>query len=94
MAFWKKKTDKQKTQTFTKRWVSRLLWFSCFWITASYYLAFKGKEVIAEELSSTVATIIVGTILGYFLKSYFETKEEKKCEYQNLISSEDEEMEE
>ena len=68
--------------TFTKKWVSRLLWFGCLWITLSYVLAFLGKDQIAESLSQTVATVIIATILGYLCKAFFETREEERLKYQ------------
>ena len=67
--------------TFTKKWVSRLLNLGCLWITASYVLAFMGQPQIAESLSSTVATVIIATILGYLCKAYFETREEERIKY-------------
>lgn len=72
----------RKPTTFTKRWVSRLLWFGCFWITLSYILAFIGAVQIAESLSSTVATVIVSTILGYLCKAFFETREEERLKFE------------
>lgn len=71
----------KKKPTFTKKWVSRLLWFGCVWITASYVLAFMGFVQIAESLSSTVATVLVATILGYLCKAFFETKEEENLKF-------------
>ena len=68
-------------RTYTKTWVSRLLWFSCIWISLSYVLAFLGKEQIAESLSETVATVIIATMLGYLCKSFFETREEENLKY-------------
>lgn len=68
-------------RTFTKRWVSRLLWLGCIWISLSYVLAFLGSVQIAESLSSTVASVIIATILGYLCKSFFETREEEKLKY-------------
>ena len=68
-------------KTFTKRWVSRLLWLGCIWITLSYVLAFLGAVQIAESLSSTVASVIIATILGYLCKSFFETREEERLKY-------------
>lgn len=44
----------------------------------SYLLAFLGREQIAEELSRTIVIEIVGVMLGYFGKSYFETRESEK----------------
>ena len=48
------------------------------WITWSYILATLGYEEIAENLSVQVVVIGVASILGYYLKSYFETKEEEE----------------
>lgn len=72
-----KKNDKQ-IHTFTKKWVSRLLWFGCIWISWSYILASFDRVSIAEALSETVAKVIIATILGYLLKAFFETYSEKK----------------
>jgi hypothetical protein len=74
-----KKNDKQ-IHTFTKKWVSRLLWFGCIWISWSYILASFDRVSIAEALSETVAKVIIATILGYLLKAFFETYSEKKNE--------------
>lgn len=82
--------ERNKT-TFTKKWVSRLLWLGCIWITLSYVLAFMGAVQIAESLSSTVASVIIATILGYLCKSFFETREEERMKFkreQNNIISE------
>lgn len=75
-------TFERKPTTFTKRWVSRLLWFGCIWITLSYVLALVGAVQIAESLSSTVATVIISTILGYLCKAFFETREEERLKYE------------
>ncbi len=85
----------RKNMTFSKVWVSRLLWFGCIWITLSYILAFIDRGQIAESLSSTVANVIIFTILGYLCKSFFETKEEEKVKYlrdKNNLSGSDEEL--
>lgn len=37
-----------------------------------------GQVQIAESLSSTIATTIVGVMVGYFLKALFETFFEKR----------------
>lgn len=71
-----------KSSTYSKKWVSRLLACGCIWITLSYVLAFMDKVQIAESLSSTVATVVIATILGYLCKSFFETREEEKLKYQ------------
>ena len=71
--------NKRRTKkTFTKIAVKWILILSLFDLQLSYLLAFLGREEIAEDLSSTVATAIIGVMLGYFLKSFFETREEEK----------------
>ena len=63
------------------------------WITWSYILATLGYEEIAENLSVQVVIIGVASILGYFLKSFFETKEEEKIKLErekiNSLSKEE-----
>ncbi|MCM1089133.1 MAG: hypothetical protein NC419_13335 [Muribaculaceae bacterium] len=65
-------------RTFTKTWVSRLMYIAVFDIQLSYLLAFLGKEQIAETLSITVVTEIIGVMAVYCMKSFFETKESEK----------------
>lgn len=59
----------------------------------SYILAFMGKE-IAETLSVAIVTEIVAVVLGYFLKSFNETKEAEKNklkrDIENIPESEEE----
>lgn len=64
--------------TFTKKWMNRLMWFSCFWITMSYFLVLKGYGQYAESLSQTVCITIIGAMIPYLIKSFFETYFEKK----------------
>lgn len=77
-----RKKKKQTKQTFTKLWVNRLLWFACLWITFSYLLAAMGMVAIAESLSQTACTTIIGIVIGYLCKSFFETKAEKNLEFE------------
>ena len=78
-------------QTFTKKWVNRLLYMGCMWVTWSYILASFGKEAIAESLSETVANVIIATILGYMLKAFFETFSEKYNELKSKIGQDESE---
>lgn len=55
-----------------------ILYIALFDLQLSYLLAFLGREQIAETLSITVVTEVIAVILGYFLKAYFETREEEK----------------
>lgn len=70
-------------KTFTKKWVSIILWASLFFMFLSYILAFLDKTQIAESLSEQVCVVIVGTIIPYLCKSFFETYCEKKNEINN-----------
>lgn len=69
---------RKKKRTFSKRAVKWILIISLFDLQLSYFLAFLGKEQIAETLSVTVVTGIIGVMLGYFMKSFKETREEEK----------------
>lgn len=67
-------------ETFTKRAVAAILAVSMIDMQLSYLLAFLGKEQIAESLSSTIATTVIGVMLGYFAKALFETFFERREE--------------
>ena len=66
--------------TFSKRAVATILVVSLVDLQLSYLLAFLDKPQIAESLSSTIATVIVGVMAGYFTKALFETFFEKREE--------------
>ena len=74
-----RKTKKQyvKPNTFTKIWVNRCMWFSWICIFWCFILASIGKDQVAENLATALVINIVGVILGYLAKSFFETREEK-----------------
>ena len=72
------KRKRKKFRTFTKRAVMVILFVALLDLQLSYLLAFLGREQIAENLSSDITKVIIGTILGYLAKSFFETKEEEK----------------
>lgn len=78
----KKKAGRSSFSTFTKKWVSQLMYVAMFDIQLSYLLAFLGKEQIAETLSITVVTEIIGVMAVYFVKSFLETKEQEKIRIQ------------
>ena len=62
----------RKQMTFTKLAVFWILYKSIGWIDQSYALAWAGKEDIAETLSKTVVTEVVGVFLLYCVKAIFE----------------------
>lgn len=78
--------------TFTKRAVTAILVVSLIDIQWSYVLASIGKEQIAESLSSNIATMVIGVMIGYFCKALFETFLEKREE--RLLRESDRECEE
>ena len=89
-----KRQKKYKTwlMTFTKLAVTTILAVALVDLQLSYILAFMGREQIAETLSTTIVEMVVGVMLGYFLKALFETffeEREKRLNRQNK-SDEDE----
>lgn len=66
---------KRRVQTTKK-----LIWFclinGVLWCWCSYVLAFLGREEIAESLSQTAVTEILGVIVCYCAKSLFEKRED------------------
>lgn len=54
----------------------QLIWFyavlGAVWISLSYVLAFMGKDQIAESLSGTVCTVIIGSLVTYLVTSTTE----------------------
>ena len=86
MADKRQKTYKTWLMTFTKIAVTVILGVSLVDLQLSYILAFMGREQIAEALSTTIVEMVVGVMLGYFLKSLFETffeEREKRLNKQN-----------
>lgn len=57
---------------YSKRLISRILNNSIIWVYLSYVLAFLGKDEIAETLSNTVVTAIIGVVITYCAKSALE----------------------
>lgn len=77
-----KRPKRSSFRTFTKIWVSRLMYIAVLDIQLSYILAFLGKEQIAETLSITVVTEIIGVMAVYCMKSFMETRESEKIRLQ------------
>lgn len=85
-----RKPKRSSFKTFTKTWVSRLMYIAVFDIQLSYVLAFMGKEQIAETLSITVVTEIIGVMAVYCMKSFLETKESEKIRLQEKVLDQEE----
>lgn len=87
----KYKTEKQKSdfkslltklkfETYTKRIVGLVVFVCLIDLQLTYVLAFMDKIQIAETLSSQICTTIVGTVVVYLIRAYFDTKAEKNDE--------------
>lgn len=74
----REKTNRIWLMTFTKRAVTIILAVSLIDLQLSYILAFMGREQIAESLSTTIVELVIGVMLGYFMKALFETFFEKR----------------
>ena len=75
-------------KTFTKRAVRAILFIALFDLQLTYVLAFLGREQIAETLSGDICQVVIGTILGYLAKSFFETREEERVKLERRDSDE------
>lgn len=72
---------RRKRNTYTKKLVKWILAISMIDLQLSYLLAFLGRTEIAENLSMTVVTAIIGTVITYCIKSFKETKEAEKLRF-------------
>lgn len=73
----RKKTKDDKLWTYTKWLITIIVFFAILWISWSYvlasYAALHGVYTVVESLSKTVCTVVISGVLGYLLKSFFET---------------------
>jgi len=69
---------RRRKVTFSKKAIKWILIVALIDLQLPYVLAFLGRDQIAETLSSNIVTCIIGVMLGYFLKAFFETREEEK----------------
>lgn len=75
--------EKAKKQ-YSKQWMTRWQVFVMFWLSVFFSADtyFNHCEHL-ETLCITLVTSIIATMIPYFMKSYFETKQEKLMESQN-----------
>ncbi|MCM1468130.1 MAG: hypothetical protein NC086_08280 [Alistipes sp.] len=76
------KKNKKKKYQMSKVLTGAILLVALIDLQLSYILAFMGKED-AETLSVAIVTEIVAVVLGYFIKSFNETKEAERIKLQN-----------
>lgn len=72
--------NKKKFTTYTKRMITSILIVALIDLQLSYVLAFMGKENTMENIAQDLIISIIGVVIVYCAKSFFETKEEKKNE--------------
>lgn len=65
---------------FTKRLITIILIITLIDLQFPFILAFLGREQIAEELGKILVTEVIGIFFVYCVKSFFETREEKRNE--------------
>ncbi len=73
-----------KFETYTKRIVGIIVFVGLCDLQLSYVLAFMNKYQVVENLSNTICTTILGTVLVYMIRAYFDTKAEKRDEFIKL----------
>lgn len=71
------KKNKKKKYQMSKVLTGVIMLVALIDLQLSYILAFMGKE-IAETLSVAIVTEIIAVVLGYFIKSFNETKEAER----------------
>ena len=66
------RAKKTRDAEFSKRILLRITTNCLLMMWGTYILAWFDKVSIAESLSQTIATTIIATVVGYFLKALFE----------------------
>ena len=84
------KTEKVKIRQYTKTLVTALTVMACIWISTSYVYAgaclfMYGSTEYLSELSQQVCITILGTVIVYAFKSFFETFSERKQDLEDKM---------
>jgi hypothetical protein len=82
----RRKTDNRRT--FTKKAVKYLLIIGVINSEIPYILAAFDKDPV-ESLAIAWITEVVAVIAGYMVKSYFETKQERKQNHEDYLAEKD-----
>lgn len=69
---------KKQKLTFSKKIVIAVIIVALIDIQFPFILAFLGKEEIAQTLAISIVTEIIGVVITYSVKAFFETREEEK----------------
>lgn len=83
----KKKRNQNKKQ-YSKVWMTRWQVFVMFWLSVFFVVDIVfNKAANLETLCITLVTSIIATMIPYFAKSYFETKQEKLMEFNEKVAN-------
>ena len=84
--------DLRTPKQYSKQWMSRWQVFVMFWLSVFFIADIHFNQGLnLETLCITLVTSVIGVTIGYFCKSYFETKEEKSLELKKNNTQEIEE---
>ncbi len=87
-----KKLKKKREQEYHKRMLNFILINSVAMMWCSYVLAWYDKVAIAETLSKTVATAIVGCVVPYFVTKTIENVSKYGSRLNRTTKENDEEI--
>ncbi len=71
--------------TFTKKWVRIILINCVIWIYLSYILSAFERDPV-EKVTYGVIAILLGTLVSYMAKSFFETYSEENLKYKKELA--------
>lgn len=81
--------DLRTPKQYSKQWMSRWSIFTMFWLSVFFIADIYFNQCMhLETLCITLVTSVISTTLGYFCKSFLETKEEKLMQYKNEMKEE------
>lgn len=84
--------SRQTKKQYSKQWMNRWQYFVMFWLSVFFVAdAYFNHCEHLETLCITLVTSIIATMIPYFVKSYFETKQEKMMESRERKFEESEE---
>ena len=75
-------------KTYTKKMVKIILPVACVGGMMPFILSMFGRDPVSEIGVAWIGSVAV-TIIGYLMKSYLETKAEKKQELDNFLAGMD-----
>lgn len=73
----KEKPIKKQRLTFSKKLIAVIVAVALIDLQLPFVLAFLGKSQIAETLAVAIVTEIIGVVVTYSVKAFFETREEE-----------------